>query len=359
MMLAWKIAPALACGNTVVLKPAEQTPLSAIYFGQLVKEAGLPAGVVNIVPGLGGETGAALASHPDVDKIAFTGSTATGRAIMKAAAVNLKALTLECGGKSPSIVFADADLDKAVRWCHFGIMDNNGQVRVVDTINRDEDTDADQICTSTSRIYVERKVYQRFIDKFLQYNELHSDTGSPFSGNATNGPLVSKAQFDKVTDYVRRGQEEGAKLLAGGARQGNTGYYLEPTIFADVSHRKVLSDPTNSLALQTTSGMSIVDEEIFGPVVSIAAFDDEKFVIAEANNSPYGLAAAVFTENITLGHRVARKLQAGMVWINSSQDSHYAIPFGGYKQSGVGRELGSYAISAYTQVKAVHVNLGE
>lgn len=324
MMLAWKVAPALACGNTVVLKPAEQTPLSAIYFGNLVIEAGLPPGVVNIIPGLGSVAGKALAGHMGVDKIAFTGSTATGRAIMKAAANNLKNITLECGGKSPSIVFEDADLEQAVKWCHIGIMDNMGQV-----------------CTSTSRIYVHENIYEDFLKRFVEVTKENQKIGDPFGKDTWQGPQVSRTQYEKILSYIDQGKSSGARLLHGGAKTGSKGYYLEPTVFAD-----------------TTEDMAIVRDEIFGPVVAIAKFRTVDEVVAKANDTSYGLAAALFTEKVARAHTVARRLQAGMVWINSSGDSHFGIPFGGYKSSGIGRELGQYALDAYTQSKAVHVNLG-
>ncbi|KAF7563731.1 hypothetical protein G7046_g380 [Stylonectria norvegica] len=323
MMLAWKVAPALACGNTVILKPAEQTPLSALYFGNLVIEAGFPPGVVNILPGLGSVTGKALAEHLDVDKIAFTGSTATGRAIMKSAATNLKNITLECGGKNPSIVFEDADLEQAVRWCHVGIMGNQGQV-----------------CISTSRIYVHEAVYEKFLQRFVEVTKEHHKLGDPFHEDTWQGPQVSKQQYEKVLSYIEDGKKCGARLLHGGAKHGEKGYFIEPTVFAD-----------------TTEDMKIVQEEIFGPVVVVSKFGTTQEVLTKANASEFGLAAAVFTENIKLAHRVARKLQSGMVFVNSSGDAHFGVPFGGYKMSDIGRELGQYAMDAYTQSKAVHVNL--
>ncbi|CAG8190746.1 unnamed protein product [Penicillium olsonii] len=306
MMLAWKAAPALACGNTVVLKPAEQTPLSALYFGKLIQEAGLPPGVLNILPSLGVEAGKPLSEHMDVDKIAFTGSTDTGRAIMRSAATNLKNITLECGGKSPSLVFADAELDQAVKWTHMGIMSNQGE----------------------------------FVRRFVARAESQK-IGDPFSEENTGGAIVSKAQYDKILDYIEQGKQGGATLLTGGVRRGSKGYFIEPTVFTD-----------------TSENMAIVRDEIFGPVVTISQFKTEEEAINKANNTSYGLAAAIFTEKLDRAHIVARKLQAGMVWINSSQDSHYGIPFGGYKSSGIGRELGKYALDSYTQPKAVHVNLG-
>ncbi|KAF4119479.1 aldehyde dehydrogenase (NAD(P)+) [Geosmithia morbida] len=324
MMLAWKVAPALACGNTVVLKPAEQTPLSALYFGKLVIEAGFPAGVVNIIPGLGAITGRCLAEHMDVDKIAFTGSTATGREIMRSAASNLKNITLECGGKNPSIVFSDADLDQAAKWSHAGIMDNQGQV-----------------CISTSRIYVQDSVYDEFLSKFVEVTKANHKIGDPFNNTTWQGPQISKAQYEKILSYIEIGKQEGARLIYGGAKHGNKGYFIEPTVFVDA-----------------TENMRIVKEEIFGPVVVISKFSTFEDAVAKANDSCYGLSAAVFTENISKAHRLARKLQSGMIFLNSSSNSHFGIPFGGYKSSGIGRELGQYALDAYTQTKAVHVNLG-
>ncbi|KAG8417578.1 hypothetical protein J3458_005072 [Metarhizium acridum] len=323
MMLAWKVAPALACGNVVIVKPAEQTPLSAMYFGKLVQEAGLPPGVVNVVPGLGPVAGKTLAEHTDVDKIAFTGSTNTGRAIMRYAATNLKNTTLECGGKSPLIVFEDADLDQAIKWAHVGIMDNSGQV-----------------CTSTSRIYVHEKVYDDFVKAFTEFTKKSTVMGNPFKEDVNHGPQVSKNQFDRVLSYIEAGRKEGARILSGGLKVEGEGYYIEPTIFSEASENA-----------------TVVREEIFGPVVVIGKFATEPEAVAKANDTSYGLAAAVFTENISRGHKVARKLQAGMVWVNSSGDSHFGIPFGGYKASGIGRELGKYALDAYTQTKAIHVNL--
>lgn len=323
MMLAWKVAPALACGNTVVLKPAEQTPLSAMLFGKLIQEAGLPPGVVNVIPGIGSVTGKALAEHQRVDKIAFTGSTATGRSIMRSAATNLKNITLECGGKSPLIVFEDAELENAVKWAHSGIMDNSGQV-----------------CTSTSRIYVHEKIYDAFLDAFKTFAEKNSQIGGPFEHGVTHGPQVSRAQFDKILSFIEQGRQEGAKTIIGGSKVDRKGYFIQPTVFVDAAEKS-----------------TIVREEIFGPVVTISTFSNDADAIAKANDTSYGLAAALFTEKISRAHKVARKLKAGMVWINSSGDSHYGIPFGGYKSSGMGRELGQFALDAYTQTKAVHVNL--
>lgn len=224
MMLAWKVAPAIACGNCVIVKPAEQTPLSAMYFGKLVQEAGLPAGVINVLPGLGGVTGKALAEHMKVDKIAFTGSTNTGRAIMRSAAANLKNITLECGGKSPLVIFEDANLDQAVKWAHVGIMDNSGQV-----------------CTSTSRIYVHEKVYDQFIQEFVEFTKKSTAMGNPFKDAVNHGPQVSKAQFDRILSFIEQGRKAGAKILTGGDKVEGEGYYIEPTIFTEVRKRLILS----------------------------------------------------------------------------------------------------------------------
>ncbi|KAF8429233.1 aldehyde dehydrogenase domain-containing protein [Tirmania nivea] len=311
-------------GNTVILKPAEQCPLSALYLAYLVKEAGFPPGVVNILPGHGDKAGAAIASHAGIDKIAFTGSTTTGSLIMKAASANLKNITLETGGKSPLIVFNDADLDQAVKWSHIGIMSNMGQ-----------------ICTATSRIFVQESMYEKFIDAFKMQTKKVSQIGDPFAESTFQGPQISRIQWERIMAYIASGQSEGAKLVTGGTKHGDKGYFIAPTVFIDVEDHMIISR-----------------EEIFGPVVTIASFKSEEEAVKRANNSNYGLSAAIFTQNITRAHKVAAKMQAGMVWINSSNDSHFGIPFGGVKQSGIGRELGEYALSAYTNAKAVHVNLG-
>ncbi|KAF5234316.1 hypothetical protein FAUST_7701 [Fusarium austroamericanum] len=324
MMAAWKLGPALACGNTVVLKAAEQTSLSVLYLAKLIKEAGFPAGVVNIVNGYGAEAGSAITAHPGIDKIAFTGSTITGKTIMKKASETLKSVTLETGGKSPLIVFDDADFEQAVKWSHGGIMGNMGQ-----------------ICTATSRIFVQDTIYEKFLEAFHKQVKSSTVIGDPFDENTTHGPQVSKAQYEKILSLIESGKSEGAGLLTGGARSGDKGFYIQPTVFRDVK-----------------PNMKIVREEIFGPCVVIAPFSTEADAIERANDTEYGLGAAIFTENLRKAHRVAAGVQAGTVWINSSQDTHWGVPFGGYKQSGIGRELGSYALSAYTQVKAVHVNMG-
>ncbi|KAL1592274.1 mitochondrial aldehyde dehydrogenase [Paraconiothyrium brasiliense] len=326
MMAAWKLAPALACGNTVVLKPAEQTPLSALYLASLIKEAGFPAGVVNIVNGLGRNAGSRLAEHPKVDKIAFTGSTLTGKAIMKAAASNLKAITLETGGKSPLLVFEDADLEQAVKWSHMGIMGGAGQV-----------------CTATSRLYIQDTIWDKFLEAFKKHTKENTNVGSQFDGNTNHPPQINKAAQEKILGYLDSAKLDGAELIHGGKQSGipEKGYFVEPAVFTT-----------------SKNDIKIVQEEIFGPFVVIQPFKTEEEAVEKANDTEYGLGAAVFTKDIVRGHRVAGNIEAGMVWINSSQDSHFGIPFGGYKQSGVGRELGQYALQSYTQVKAVHVNLG-
>ncbi|KAK1849477.1 putative aldehyde dehydrogenase [Colletotrichum chrysophilum] len=324
-MAAWKLGPALACGNTVVLKPAEQTPLSILYFANLVIEAGFPPGVVNIVNGLGAVAGAALASHLDVDKIAFTGSTNTAKEIMKMASHNLKNITLETGGKSPLIVFDDADLDVAVHWAHAGIMSNQGQ-----------------ICTATSRILVQDAVYDKFLAAFREQVKKVSRVGDPFEESTFQGPQVTKAQFDRILSYVDIGKQEGAKLELGGrpSKPDGSGYFIEPTVFTGVS-----------------PNMRVFKEEVFGPFVVICRFKSEDDAIALANDTQYGLGSALFTTDLTRAHAVAKRIEAGMVWINSSNDSDWRIPFGGVKQSGIGRELGEAGLAAYSNIKAIHVNL--
>ncbi|KAH8653500.1 aldehyde dehydrogenase domain-containing protein [Xylariales sp. PMI_506] len=326
-MAAWKLGPALACGNTVVLKAAEQTPLSVLFFANLLVEAGFPPGVVNIINGYGRIAGAALASHLDVDKIAFTGSTTTGREIMKAASVNLKNITLETGGKSPLIVFEDADLELAAQWAHTGIMSNQGQ-----------------ICTATSRIMVHDSVFDKFLEVFKGNVQNISKVGDPFAETTFQGPQVTKAQFDRVMSYVDIGKQEGATLEVGGeafkADAGGKGFFVQPTVFTNVA-----------------PGMRIYQEEVFGPFVVVVRFTSEEEAIHMANDTIYGLGSAVFTSNLSRAHRVARRIQAGMVWINSSNDSDWRVPFGGVKQSGIGRELGQQALESYSNVKAIHVNL--
>ena len=326
-MAAWKLGPALACGNTIVIKAAEQTPLSILYFANLVREAGFPPGVVNILNGYGATAGVAIASHLDIDKIAFTGSTATGRQIMKTASVNMKNITLETGGKSPLLVFDDADVEQAVKWAHVGIMSNMGQ-----------------ICTATSRVLVQEGVYDEFVKLFKETVKEVSKVGDPFKDETFQGPQVTKAQYEKVLGYIESGKSEGATLAAGGEAfkdVNGKGFFIAPTVFTDVK-----------------DSMKIYREEVFGPFVVISSFKTEEEAVARANDTTYGLGSAVFTQDLTKAHRVARDIEAGMVWINSSNDSDIHIPFGGVKQSGIGRELGEAGLAAYTNIKAVHVNMG-
>lgn len=327
-MAAWKLGPALAAGNCIVLKPAEQTPLSILYFANLVKEAGFPPGVINILNGQGKITGAAMAQHPGIDKIAFTGSTTTGKEIMKMASATMKNITLETGGKSPLLVFDDADLDQAVEWSHVGIMSNMGQ-----------------ICTSTSRILVQEGIYDKFIEAFKSHIKSTSIVGDPYKDDTFQGPQVTKQQYDRVLSYIETGKSEGATLAMGGQADknvaGGKGFFISPTVFTDVK-----------------PNMRIFREEVFGPFAVISTFKTEEEALERANDTMYGLGSAVFTQDIVKAHRVARKIEAGMVWINSSQDSHWSIPFGGVKQSGIGRELGEAGLAAYTNQKAVHVNMG-
>ncbi|KAJ4050586.1 mitochondrial aldehyde dehydrogenase [Fusarium oxysporum] len=324
-MAGWKIAPALAAGNCVVLKPAEQTPLSILFFADIVKKAGFPPGVINIVNGFGSTAGAALAAHMDVDKIAFTGSTATGREVARLAASNLKEITIESGGKSPLLVFEDADLNQAVKWSHYGIMANQGQ-----------------ICTATSRILVHEKVYHQFIELFKERVK-SCKIGNPYDSDTFQGPQVSKAQYERVLSFIESGKAEGATVALGGQpiAVNGKGFFIEPTIFTDAS-----------------DDMKIYREEIFGPVAIISAFKTEDEALRRANDTIYGLGAAIFTQDITRAHLIANKIEAGMVWINSSNDSDFRIPFGGVKQSGIGRELGEEGIRAYTSRRSVHVNVG-
>ena len=323
LMAAWKIAPALACGNTIVLKPAEQTPLSALRLGEICQEAGLPDGVLNIVTGYGPTAGAALAEHMDVDKIAFTGGSATGRIIMQAASKNLKRISLELGGKSPNIVFADSDVDSAVAGAMTGIFFNQGEV-----------------CCAGSRLFIEKSIHEEFIDK-LSNKAANMRVGNPEDTGTQMGAQVSKEQFDKILGYIETGKQEGAKLVIGGERCGERGYFIKPTIFDAVDNN-----------------MRIAKEEIFGPVVSAITFDDVSEVVKQGNLSIYGLAAAVWTKDIKKAHRLARDLKAGTIWINTYNAFDAASPFGGFKQSGFGRELGVHALELYTHVKSVWINLG-
>jgi aldehyde dehydrogenase (NAD+) len=323
LMLAWKLAPALATGNTVVMKPAEQTPLSALRIGELIVEAGFPEGVVNLLPGFGPTAGGAIARHMDVDKVAFTGSTEVGQLIMEAAAKsNLKRITLELGGKSPNIVFADTDLDEAVEGAHFGLFFNHGQC-----------------CCAGSRVFVEEKIYDQFVEKSGARARKRT-VGDPFDPKTEQGPQVDQIQFDKVMSYIDSGRDQGAKLVCGGDRVGDRGYFIQPTVFADVKDE-----------------MKIAREEIFGPVMSIIPFKTADEVVDRANRTNYGLAAAVWTRDIKKAHAIANSVRAGTVWVNCYNVLDTRAPFGGFKQSGIGRELGEYGLQQYTEVKTVTVKL--
>jgi phenylacetaldehyde dehydrogenase len=317
LMAAWKLGPALACGCTVVLKPAEQTPLSALRLGELMQEAGLPAGVVNIVTGFG-DAGAALASHDDVDKVAFTGSTEVGRLIVKAAAGNLKKVSLELGGKSPNVVYADADLEGAIAGAANGIFFNHGQC-----------------CNAGSRLYVQKQIFDEVVSGVA--DAAKSIKIAPGTDpDAQMGPLISDEQFGKVLGYIDSGREDGAKAVTGGERSGDRGYFVQPTVLTD-----------------TNPDMSVVREEIFGPVVCAIPFDSPDEIVPVANETNYGLAAGVFTRDISKAHRTAKRLRAGTVWINTYHVFDAAMPFGGYKESGWGREMGSQVLNNYLETKSV------
>ncbi|GAA4756884.1 aldehyde dehydrogenase family protein [Gordonia alkaliphila] len=321
LMATWKLAPALAAGNTVVLKPAEQTPLSALLLGEVFEEAGFPPGVVNIVTGFG-DAGAALSAHMDVDKVAFTGSTEVGKKIVQAATGNLKKVTLELGGKSPNIVYADADLEAAVAGSVAAWMFNHGQC-----------------CVAGTRMFVQREIFDDFTQAVADAAAA-AKIGPGLDPTTELGPLVSQEQFDRVNGYIQQGLASGARALTGGNRWGDRGYFIEPTVFVDVEPH-----------------YSIVEEEIFGPVVAALPFDDEEDVARAANNSIYGLAAGIWTKDLSKAHRTAAAVQAGSVWVNQYNGFDTALPFGGFKQSGWGRELGDSAIDAYTQVKSVNIAL--
>ncbi|CAI0642553.1 Aldehyde dehydrogenase [Colletotrichum siamense] len=324
LMLSWKIGPALATGNTIVMKTAEQTPLSALVFANLVKEAGFPPGVFNLISGFGKVAGAAISSHMDIDKIAFTGSTVVGRQIMKAAASsNLKKVTLELGGKSPNIVFNDADIEQAISWVNFGIYYNHGQC-----------------CCAGTRIFVQEDIYDKFLAAFKARAQANK-VGDPFHPETFQGPQVSQLQFDRIMGYIKAGTDEGATIETGGARHGDKGYFIQPTIFSNVR-----------------PDMKIMQEEIFGPVCAIAKFKDEEEVLKLAHDTNYGLAAAVHTKDLNTALRVGNKLKAGTVWVNCYNMLHHSVPFGGFKESGIGRELGEAALANYTQNKSVAIRLG-
>ena len=317
LMAAWKLGPALATGNTVILKPAEQTPLTALRLAGLMAEAGLPDGVINVVPGFGETAGAALASHHDVDKIAFTGSTEVGKLIANAATGNLKKVSLELGGKSPNVVFDDAD-DSAVEGAANAIFFNHGQC-----------------CVAGSRLYVQQGRFDEVVDGVAEIAK-SIKLGSGMEASTQMGPLVSDEQLRRVTGYVESGMAEGATALSGGGRHGDRGYFVEPTVLTN-----------------TRPDMKVVREEIFGPVVVAAPFSDLDEVAAVANDSPFGLGAGIWTKDISKAHALAKKIKAGSVWINCYNVFDAALPFGGYKQSGWGREMGHEVLEAYTEVKAV------
>ncbi|HVK38788.1 MAG TPA: aldehyde dehydrogenase family protein [Candidatus Kapabacteria bacterium] len=322
-MATWKIAPAIACGNTVVIKPAEQTSLSILRLGELMMEAGMPKGVVNIVTGFGATAGAAIVEHPEIDKIAFTGSVEIGKLIMRNASSTLKKVTLELGGKSPNVVFADSNLELAAKVALSGIFFNQGQM-----------------CTAGSRILIEEAAREEFMG-ILSSRAKKMVVGDPLDPKTRMGSLVSEEQMNRVMSYIAKGREEGASLVAGGERVGDRGYFVTPTVFADVRN-----------------DMTIAQEEIFGPVASVIAFTDEADAIRIANDSRFGLAAGVWTNDVKKAISFARGVKAGTVWVNTYNMTDNALPFGGYKDSGFGRELGAAALDIYTQTKTVWIDLG-
>ena len=323
MIAMWKIAPALACGCTIVLKPAELTPLTALRLGELALEAGIPPGVLNVVPGFGATAGAALVNHADVDKVTFTGSPAVGRQILRGAAGNLKRVTLELGGKSANIIFADANLDAAVKAASAGIFFNTGQV-----------------CSAGSRILAQDAIYDEVVER-MRERALAVRVGNPRDRATTMGPLVSAVQMKRVQDYIDVGQQEGARLITGGTRVGVRGYFLKPTVFADVGHE-----------------MRISQEEIFGPVASVVRFSDEEHALRVANGTRYSLAAGIWSADIGRVHRIVRQLKAGTVWVNTFGPTDVRLPWGGSGDSGFGREHGDIALQNFTEPKAVWINTG-
>jgi len=322
LMAAWKWGPALAAGCTIVMKPAEQTPLSCLRMARLAQKAGIPDGVINVVPGYGPTAGAAIVKHPGVDKIAFTGELATAKIIQREAAETMKRLTFELGGKSPNVIFADADLEAAVEGAHFGLYFNQGQC-----------------CCAGSRLFVEERIHDEVIDRLKEKNQ-DRRVGDPFDPQTQQGPQVDEAQFDKVLKYVEYGKKDGAKMISGGKRVGDKGYFVEPTLFAGV-----------------TDEMRIAREEIFGPVLSVLKFKNVDEIIRRSNNTNFGLAAAVWTRDVAKAHRYAASVRAGTVWINCYDVFDAAAPFGGFKQSGLGRELGEAGLANYTELKTVTVSM--
>ena len=322
VMAGIKVSAALACGNTVLLKPAAITPLSTLRLAELIEEAGVPAGVLNVLPGSGAIVGTAMAEHLDIDKISFTGSTSVGRQILNASTGNMKKVTLELGGKSPNIIFPDADLDRAV-------------LAAVETTCRN----SGQICSSGTRLFVEESLYDEVAERVSRLVASYK-VGSPFEHDTKLGPLISRQQMESVLSYVHAGREEGARLTHGGNRVGDQGYFVQPTIFTDVNN-----------------DMKIAREEIFGPVLSIIPFKDEDDAVLKGNDTIYGLAAAVWTRDVSRAHRIARALKSGRVWINTYAEGDPVMSFGGYKQSGYGRELGAESIEGFTQTKSVLMRL--
>lgn len=323
LMAAWKWGPALATGCTIVMKPAEQTPLTCLRMARLAQHAGIPDGVINVVPGYGPTAGAALVKHPGVDKIAFTGELATAKIIQRAATDTMKRLTFELGGKSPNVIFADADLEAAAQGAHAALYFNQGQC-----------------CCAGSRLFVEDGAHDEVVERLVDMNQQRK-LGDPFDTETEQGPQVDQAQFDKILQYVEYGKEDGANCVSGGQRHGNEGFFVEPTLFTNV-----------------TDDMRIARDEIFGPVLSVMKFSDVNEMVARANNTNFGLAAAVWTRDIGKAHRFAKEVRAGTIWVNCYDVFDAAAPFGGFKESGLGRELGEAGLDAYTEKKTVTVSLG-
>jgi aldehyde dehydrogenase (NAD+) len=323
LMTAWKWGPALAAGCTIVMKPAEQTPLTCLKMAALAQEAGIPDGVINVIPGFGPTAGGAIVAHKEVDKIAFTGEHLTAQIIMRNAAETLKRMTFELGGKSPNIIYADCDLDAAIKGAHFGLYFNQGQC-----------------CCAGSRVFVEERIHDEFVNRVAELNR-RTKLGNPLDAATEQGPQVDRNQFDKIMGLIEAGKREGADLVCGGERFGNKGYFIQPTLFANVQ-----------------DNMEIAQREIFGPVMSVFKFRDEQDLVARANNTIYGLAAAVWTKDIARAHNLAAEIKAGTVWVNCYDVFDAAAPFGGFKISGQGRELGEDGLKAYLETKTVTVALG-